>query len=136
MKTLFLKTVILLCVTLAFSPFAIANDAGEKTLDAKAAKTLTSDRMWHSKNIGGEGFYSWSWKSDGSVCLRENEDTGKCLDTGTWKLKNDRLCYELTWWGASDGFKSNCFRIEDKGKGHYGWLRDNGISVIEFSVAK
>ena len=136
MKTFRLKIVIALCAALTFSPAAIAKDAERKVLDAKAAKTLTSGRMWHSKSISGSGFFSWSWKSDGSVCLRDNEDAGKCLDTGTWKLENDRLCYELTWWGASSGFKSNCFRIEDKGKGRYGWLKDNGLSVIEFSVAK
>lgn len=136
MKTWFLKSVMLLFAAFAVATVAIAKDAGQKILDAKAAKTLTSGRVWHAKNIMAEGFFSWSWKSDGSVCLRENEDRGKCLDTGTWKLDGDRLCYALTWWGVKGGFQSNCFRTADEGKGRYAWLSDNGLSTIKFSVVK
>ena len=58
------------------------------------------------------------------------------MDTGTWKLEGERMCYELTWWGAESGFKSSCYRITDLGKARYGALQDNGLIFFEFTVAK
>jgi len=115
-----------------------AKDTKAATLDAKAAKSLTSDRVWQIKKPRGPGYDYWSWKSDGSVCVRLGEKTGKCADTGRWKLDGERLCYELTWWGETErgGLKSACFRISDQGKGHYGALQDNEMTLLEFSVIK
>ncbi len=119
---------------------AIAQDKTKGTkgtaLDAKAAKGLTADRMWQIKKPRGPGHDYWSWKSDGSVCVRLGEKTGKCADTGRWKLDGARLCYELTWWGETHGMKSSCFRILDQGQGRYAWLSDNEFTSQEFSVVK
>jgi hypothetical protein len=46
------------------------------------------------------------------------------------------MCYELTWWGASMGRKSACFRIVDKGKNRFEALQDSGFTLFEFSVIK
>lgn len=106
------------------------------TLDAKAAKDLISDRTWQQKKFDSPGYNYWSWKSDGAICLRLNENTGKCSDTGRWKLEGDRMCYEVTWLFKSGGGNSACFRIADQGKGRYGALQDNGLTLFEFTVAK
>lgn len=82
----------------------------------------------------GPGFNYWSWKSDGSICLRTEDKDSRCADTGQWKLEAERLCDELTWWGATDGRKSACFRITDLGKGHYEAMQDCGFALFEFSV--
>jgi hypothetical protein len=119
-----------------FAATAVAEDAQGKVLDAKAVKSLVSGRMWQARGTSGGGDIYWSWKSDGSVCVRQNERTGKCLDTGTWKLKDHRVCYETTWFGASVGMSSRCFRVVDKGKGRYGELEESGIATIEFWVVK
>lgn len=110
--------------------------AAAATLDAKTAKSLISDRMWQQKARSGPGLKYWSWKSDGSVCLRTDSKTGECADTGRWKLGDDRLCYELRWGGASLGVKAACFRISNLGKGRYAALRDNGLTFFEFSVVE
>lgn len=113
-----------------------ARDMKMATLDAKAAQNVTSDRVWQVKKHRGPGYDYWSWNSDGSVCVRLGEKTGKCADAGTWKLDGERLCYKLTWWGENQGLKSACFRISDQGKGHYGALQDNNLTFLEFSVVK
>jgi hypothetical protein len=58
-------TVVAFCAALILAPVAIAKDAEGKVLDAKAAKSLVSDRTWQTSVIGGPGYYYWSWKPDG-----------------------------------------------------------------------
>lgn len=122
--------------SISFFTLRACLQAAAATLDAKAAKRLISDRMRQQKAPHGPGLKYWSWKSDGSVCLRIEGKTGKCADTEHWKLNGDRLCYELEWGGASMNIKSACFRISDKGKGRYEALQDNGLSLYEFPVVK
>jgi hypothetical protein len=113
-----------------------AKDTRATALDAKAVKTLVANRVWQVTRPRGPGYDYWSWNSDGSVCLRLGEKSGKCADTGRWRLEGERFCYELTWWGESYGLKSSCFRISDQGRGRYGWLSDNELITYEFSVVK
>jgi len=133
-----MKTWSRLLISFLISFFALLAgfQAAAATLDAKAARSLISDRMWQQKAGSGPGYNYWSWKSDGSVCLRTDAKSGKCADTGRWKLDAERLCYELTWWGASIGRKSACLRISDQGRGRYEALQDNGLTFFEFSVVK
>jgi len=126
-----------LFVALALAAVAADADAADaKVLDAKAAASLVNNRMWQQKLQRGPGYNYWAWKGDGSVCLRLGDKSGKCADTGQWKQEGERLCYELTWWGAEAGLKSNCIRIADQGKGSYGALQDNGFTLYEFSLVK
>ena len=136
MKTIHFKTLISLCAALAVTTLAIAKDGDKQFLDAKAAKGLISDRTWQANKIAASGYNYWSWKSDGSVCLRLESKTGKCDDTGHWKLEGDRFCYEVTWWSKSYGLNSSCFRIQDEGKGHYRGIKDNGLDGLLFSILK
>ena len=122
-------TSVILLSTLCGAPPASA-----ATLDAKATKILVSDRMWQQKTSSGPNYRYWSWKSDGSICLRADDKTDKCGDTGHWKLDAERVCYDLRWGGLTYGVKSACFRITDQGKGRYQALQDNGLTLFEFTV--
>lgn len=125
---------LLVLVATSFFVVCAAVPAETVTLDAKAAKSLISDHVWQMKH--GSGYVYWSWKSDGSVCLRAEAGEGQCADTGSWKVAGNRLCYDLTWWGACGGYNFGCFRVSDKSKGWYEAIKDNGLTSFEFSVAK
>ena len=112
---------------------ATAALAAPEPLDAGAAKALIVNRTWEQQAAHGPGKVYWTWKSDGSVCLRTDGPKGKCMDTGKWKLEDNRMCYELTWWGASVGRKAACFRITDKDKNRYEAIQDTGFSLFEFT---
>jgi len=127
-----------LAIPLMISFFALCANfqAAAATLDSNAARSLISDHTWQQPSYSGPGSNYWSWKSDGSLCLRTEDKKNKCADTGHWKLDAERLCYELTWWGASDGRNAACFRITDLGKGRYEALQDSGFTLFEFSVVE
>ena len=109
-------------------------EAAATPVDAKAAKSLITGRVWQQKARTGPGLNYWSWASDGSLCLRAEDRNSKCADTGRWRLEKDRLCYDLKWGGLTYGAKSGCFRISEKGSGLYEALQDNGLALFEFSV--
>ncbi len=56
----------------------------------------------------------WNFRRNGSVCARPvaAKPSDKCADEGTWTLKGDVLCWELTWFGGSFGFKSACSSLK------------------------
>jgi hypothetical protein len=119
--------------TISFFLMCAASQAGTTTLDAKAARKVISGHTLQIKFTSGAVAY-WSWGSDGSVCPHSNDKDSDCIDKGTWKMDGDRVCYELTWLGETQGFKSHCFRVTDRGQGHYEALSDNGLTFWEFSV--
>jgi hypothetical protein len=121
---------------LAFVASLLSSPVVATTLDGEAAKRLLSDRDMASKNVAGEGFYYWTWKADGSVCMRLQEKNGQCADTGKWNIERDRVCYAFTWWGMSSGFGANCFRISEVAKGRYEAIQDNGMRLFEFKVGR
>ena len=116
--------------------FCAATPVFAATLDAKAARSLISDRVWQQQRRTGSGFVYWYWKSDSSVCIRLEDKNSKCDDTGHWKLDGDRLCFEITWYLKSAGGNSACFRISSQGEGRYEAISDNGLTFFEFTVPK
>jgi hypothetical protein len=124
-------------VLVAISLFVIcaALPTGAATLDAKAARNVISGHTLQIKFTSGTVAF-WSWGSDGSLCPRASDKDSDCIDKGTWKLDGKRVCYELTWLGETEGFKSHCFRVADHGQGHYEALSDNGLTFWEFSVVE
>ena len=127
-----------LLVSLPFVILSLCVDqqAAAETLGAEMAKNLVSGHTWVRKPTNAVAVSYWSWKSDGTVCLRLFDKQGKCDDTGRWKMDGERVCYELGWWGGTWGIKSACFRVSDLGKGRYEALEDNGIVQFEFTVSK
>lgn len=110
--------------------------AAAEILDAKAARNLVSDRQWQQLRRTGVGYIYWSWKSDGSACVRLDTRTGECFDTGQWKLDGDRFCFEVKSYMKTEKANAACLRISDKGKGRYEALQDNGLTFFEFSVVE
>jgi len=127
---------LLIVLMISFFAMCAGLHAEQATLGAEAAKSLISGHTWRQPQPHGSAILHWSWNSDGSVCLRTEGATGKCADTGRWKLEGGRLCYELTWWGESIGRKSTCFRVSDEGGKRYKALEDNGFTLFEFSVVE
>ena len=127
---------VLAALLLSTVTLCVYEEATAATLDAEAVKLLVTDRTWQQPQAHGSGQLYWSWKSDGTVCLRTEDKVSKCADTGRWTLGGNRMCYELTWWGASSGRKSACFRIDDQGNGRYEAIQDNGLSLFQFSVLR
>lgn len=113
-----------------------AATAGAAALDSRGTKSLLSDHTWQIKFITTGTVVYWTWRSDGSVCPRSNTIDSECIDKGAWRLDGDRVCYQLTWLGATAGFKAQCFRVVDRGQGHYEASLDSGLPFWEFSVAK
>lgn len=111
--------------------------AAAQTLDTDGAKKLVVGQTWAESKPEGYGKNYWSWKKDGTLCIRLWEPNGKCDDTGKWSLDAGRVCYELGWWGnAYSSDKSGCFRISQAGKGGYRTIRDDGFAMSEFTVLK
>lgn len=115
--------------------FCASTQAADTTLDAKAVRTLASGHTWRAKFYSPSPTY-WSWRTDGSFCLRLDDETAKCSDTGTWKVDGDRLCYKTTWWGQTSGVGAGCIRVVALDKGSYDAVQDNGVSLFKFSLVK
>jgi len=115
--------------------FFLCSPVSADTLDAKVVGGLVSGHVWQTKRLAGSGFMYWAWGSDGSVCLRQ-EKAGSCIDTGRWRLERDSVCYELSWWGKSEGITSRCVRVAAKGEGRYEMVPVDGVTNIEFTIAK
>ena len=136
MKTFCVRNAVMFLAAAAVAFSALAKDSEHKLVDGNAAKAVASGNTWESKKVGIGGYAYWEWKADGSVCMRSEEKTGKCTDTGTWKMDGDRLCWQLEWYGGDLGFKSNCVRLSDKGKGRYLGIDDQGSTMFDFTVLK
>lgn len=121
---------------LLLAGLVIAASAGErKIVDAQTAKAITSGHTWQTRHPVESGYWYWTWKSEGSACMRLFSHTGKCTDTGTWKLHGARLCYELTFWRPTGAQESGCFRIADVGNGQYQGVQDNGLDYFPYPIS-
>ena len=127
---------IFILLAASFLLMCAISQAGAETLDAPAVKSLVSGHTWKVRFITSGVIAFWTWRPDGSICPRQSSIDNKCMDEGTWKLDGNRVCYELTYLGASEGWKSNCLRIADHGQGRYEALEDNGLTFWEFSLAE
>ena len=89
-----------------------ANAAGAIVGDELRA--LVSGRSWALSTYGDPTNPAttmvWDFRSDGTVCARPGASKvgDKCADEGKWSLRGDLLCWDLTWFGASFGFKTAC----------------------------
>ncbi len=122
---------------------AVCQPTSASTLDDKIITQLLQDKTWHINWAACMGGFDgcrtfWNWKKDGSVCARAigaNRDD-KCADDGKWRIENGNLCWNLTWFGGGEGYKSVCIEIEKSSTGLYETKRVGGIGIkfFEFSV--
>lgn len=111
--------------------------AGAKDLDADSMRKLASGKTWSAANLlNSTQSASFDWKADGTVCLRLDSTSSKCDDSGTWKIVDQRICYEMTWWLKSYDLKSACLSVVDLGKSRYEAKLPSGTSFFKFTVMK
>jgi hypothetical protein len=130
----------LLCAAaLGATPAGASSEAGASPeLGADAVLKLVSGRTWLTEKIlDSRNTGVMAWKKDGTVCLHIGGDaSGKCHDTGTWKMSGTRVCYQMTWWGKSQGILSECLGVADLGNGRYQARIPSGSRVWEFTLAR
>ena len=107
--------------------------AEAQELDKAAIQELVLRGTWVAE-VSEVG--NWSWNNDKTVCLRIGDIGGKCADTGTWAIKDNVICYELTWWGESNDDRKACFTVQAHGDGRYETLYHGGAMVSTFYYFK
>ena len=87
------------------------------TVAGRDLSALASGRSWSLSPYGDPDNPAvsmvWDFRSDGSVCARAagTKAGDPCADEGRWSIKGDLLCWELSWYGASYGFKTACSSV-------------------------
>ena len=106
---------------------------------------LVANRTWHinwSACMGGsDGCRTyWDFADDGTMCARGIDATrkDKCADEGNWRIEDNALCWELSWMGGGEGYKSTCILIKDNQTGAFETTRARGLGLpfFEFTLAK
>jgi hypothetical protein len=94
------------------APGALAQDlAGPLTSDQ--LHTLFRGSTWAVEFGGASNFMPiWDFNADWSLCgrLRGAKAGTRCADTGKWRLQGDLICWDFTWLGETDNYKSVCAR--------------------------
>jgi hypothetical protein len=84
-------------------------------------RSLVSGRSWALSTYGDPTNPAttmiWDFRKDGTVCARPGASKvgDKCADEGRWVLRGNLVCWDLTWFGASAGFKSACSSVKRTG---------------------
>jgi hypothetical protein len=125
-----------LLVSFFFSATLLARPSGAADLGADAVKSLLGGKMWKTEKMGQSNqLGSFEWKKDGMVCLRLGDNTsGKCDDSGTWRIDGARLCWEFTWWLKTYDMASACLGVAELGKGRYEAKMASGFKFMDFTV--
>ena len=93
-------------------------------------KKLANGRTWA---ISWQGNLSdprittyWDFRADGSVCARlvGSKKGDKCADVGKWNVQDDKICWQLTWLGEIQGYKSVCGQVRAGGQSRYELLKE------------
>ena len=118
-----------------FSTILIAEPSAAAELGADAVRNLVGGKMWIAeKMLTSTQIGAFEWKKDGSVCLRLGTTSGRCDDSGHWKIDGTRVCWEFTWWMKTYDLASACLGIAELGKGRYEAKMANGTTFMEFTV--
>jgi hypothetical protein len=106
---------------------------------------LVTNRTWHinwATCMGGsDGCRTyWDFADDGTMCARGIDATrkDKCADEGNWRIEDNALCWELSWLGGGEGYKSTCILIKDNEAGTFETTRTKGLGLpfFQFKLAK
>lgn len=106
---------------------------------------LVANRTWHinwATCMGGsDGCRTyWDFADDGTMCARGIDATrkDKCADEGNWRIEDNALCWELSWMGGGEGYKSTCVLIKDSQTGAFETTRARGLGLpfFDFTLAK
>jgi hypothetical protein len=117
---------------------ALLSAHAQSELPSEQLKPLVSGRTWAIAFYGDLSDKMrtayWDFQRDGRVCARlaNNPPGSKCADTGSWRLDGDTLCWELSWFGKSDGFDKACGRARPSGDNYQFVNVKNGGSLMAF----
>ena len=105
--------------TVAFAALsAVSLPAQANAVVGDELRTLVSGKSWALSTYGDPTNPAttmvWDFRSDGTVCARPGASKvgDKCADVGKWNLRDNLLCWDLTWFGASFGFKTACNSVK------------------------
>lgn len=110
-------------------------------ISGAALLELVSGRTWGLSIYGTPERPShtnlFDFRKDRSVCARAvgSKLTDKCADQGKWEVKNNLLCWELTWLGAESGLKASCVSVRQV-TGDRFELRNEKTPDLVFAVMK
>lgn len=114
-------------------------------VNSEVISGLVANRTWHinwATCMGGsDGCRTyWDFADAGTMCVRGIDATrkDKCADEGNWRIKDNALCWELSWMGGGEGYKSTCILIKDIGAGAFETTRAKGLGFpfFGFTLAK
>ncbi len=120
---------------------ALPVPARANTVVSDELLALVSGRSWAMSTYGDPTNPAttmiWDFRSDGSVCARMGASKigDKCADEGKWNLHNDRLCWDLTWFGGSFGFKTACCSVSRSGPDRL-HLQSEKVPDLTFMVVR
>ena len=110
------------------APAVFAQDrAGSLTSDQ--LHTLFHGSSWAVEFGGASNFMPvWDFNADGTLCgrLRGAKAGTKCADIGKWRLQGDLICWDFTWLGEIDNYKSICARAHKQDKRTYMLIDQSG----------
>jgi len=74
---------------------------------------LVKGGQWTNQTGNTSTRKTWIWEDDNTLCLKlgETDSSSKCADTGTWVIKDNVLCYELSWIFKSSGHDKVCLTV-------------------------
>ena len=104
-------------------------------------KALVTGRTWAFSHYGDVNQQShlniWDFRKNGTVCARAvgAKRTDKCADEGKWTLREDMLCWDLTWMGEAMKLKSACSSVKRTGKDVFE-MRSEKAPEMTFAVFK
>ena len=108
-------------------------------IGGNAISKLVSNRTWHIDWAGCMGGTNgcktyWDFFANGTLCARgiNAKRQDKCADDGKWQIKNNALCWELTWMGGDSGYKSTCILVKTTSNEGYEATRSHGIGLTMF----
>jgi hypothetical protein len=101
-------------------------------------KTLVSGRTWaisYSDPTNRAYTYVWDFRKNGSVCARSagSMRSDKCADEGKWSIRDERLCWELSWMGEALKLKTACSFVKKTGNDRFE-LRNEKTPELTFLV--
>lgn len=100
---------------------------------------LVANRTWHLNWLSCMGSSDcstyWDFADDGTVCARGIGATPKdqCADDGKWRIQENSLCWELTWLGGGEGYKSTCVLIKETDSHNFEATRARGLGFPFFA---
>lgn len=114
-------------------------------VDNEIIAGLVANRTWQidwSACMGGANGCRtyWDFSENGTLCARGIDATrnDKCADEGSWRIEENALCWELTWLGGGEGYKSTCILIKEGTADAFETTRARGIGLpfFEFTLAR